>query len=127
MSEKKKSNGTLNASSSDPPTLLHWILLMSRADWAMPGNLCLMRRSTFSARPSNMPLFSCLALCPHDSLLSLWVIFFCQMTTEASTRFFRSTMLCSSDKSTERRSSSASKQSSVISLYAESPSVDLPF
>lgn len=108
-------------------TLLYWILLMSRADWGIPGNLCLRMSKIVSALSSNCSLFSKLTAEPHGDLASLLCIFLLQMMIDASILFLRSRILCSVDKSIDDRNSSGSKTSTVILRYNESPRLALPF
>jgi len=107
--------------------LLNWILLISRADWGIPGYLCLRISKRVVALSSKSSLFSKLTAEPHGALASLLIIFRLQITTDASILLFKSTILCSDDKSTVESSCSGSKCSSVIPLYIASPRVFLPF
>lgn len=95
-------------------TLLYWILLMSRADWGMPGNLCFRSSKIVSALSSNCSFFSILTAEPQDFASLLCMIFLFQMTTEASIRFLILRILCSVDRSSVEKNWSGSKNSTVI-------------
>lgn len=95
-------------------TLLYWILLMSRADWGIPGKLCLRRSKIVSALSSKSSLFSTLTAKLQEGFVSFPIIFLFQMTMEASMRFLSSRILCSVDRSRVERNWLGSKCSTVI-------------
>lgn len=111
-------------------TLLNWILLISRFDWGAPGYCCLRIWRMVSALSSNCSLFSKLTIEPmepQEDLVSLLFIFLFQIMHDASILFFRSTILCSVDRSNVSRKFIASNCSSVMLLYIASPRLTLPF
>lgn len=97
-------------------TRLYWILLMSRADWGIPGNLCLRMSKMVSALSSKSSLFSKLTAEPQADFPSFWFIFLFQITMDASILFLRSRTLCSDDMSMVERNCSRSKDSTVMFL-----------